>query len=172
MSVSPTSQKIHDLVIRSFTKVFETMARATCVFQDYELHSGTKSSSPKLDPAKDGSDQVFAASVTFAGRLNGTCYLFLSNPFAHHISSEITGIPMEKLRDAAVRDVCGELANMFTGTFTSALADLGHSISLSVPTVKRGKRVAIAVSGTSSHVRYAFDVNDYRVHADVLLMEN
>lgn len=172
MSVSPTSPKIRDLVIQSFTKVFETMARATCSFQDCETRSGKDSRSPELDPTKDGSDRMFTASVDFAGKLNGACYLFFSDPFAHHISSEITGISMDKLGVDAVRDVCGELANMFAGTFTSALTDLGQSTSLSVPTVELGNRLAIEASGVSSHMRYAFDVNDYRVHADVLWKDN
>ncbi len=169
MSASVTTQQLNDFVSRSLTKVLKTMAWAKCELHSFESYSGKQSLSPKLDSEKDGSTRMFAASVGFAGDLNGVCYLFLSDSFAYYISNIITGIDLEKLEDDTVRDVCGELTNMFAGTFKNTLADLGLPSTLTIPTVMQGKRMAISTAGTSSQTRFAFDVDGYRIHADLLL---
>jgi chemotaxis protein CheX len=115
---------------------------------------------------------MFAASVGFAGDLNGVCYLFLGDAFAYYIANIITGIDLEKLEEDTVRDVCGELTNMFAGTFKNTLADLGLPSTLTIPTVIQGKRMAISTAGTSIQTRFAFKVDGYRIHADLLLANN
>lgn len=172
MPLSVPAKKIYSFLSNSLIKVLETMANATCEFTGHQSYSGKQALSPVADPEKDGSTQTFAASVGFAGKLNGVCYLFLGDKFAYHISSEITGIDLAKLDDDTVRDVCGELTNMFAGTFKNALADLGLPSTLTIPTVMQGKRMAISTAGTSSQTRFSFDVNGYCIHADLLLSDS
>lgn len=172
MSHSVTTEQLLDFVSKSLTKVLKTMAWAECELIGFESYSGSQSLSPKLAPEKDGSSRMFAASVGFAGNLNGVCYLFLDDAFAYYIANIITGIDLEKLEEETVRDVCGELTNMFAGTFKNTLADLGLPSTLTIPTVMQGKRMAISTAGTSSQTRFAFEVDGYRIHADLLLANN
>ena len=172
MSHSVTTEKLRDFVSKSLTKVLKTMFWAECELIGFESCSGTRSLSPKLDPEKDGSSRMFAASDGFAGDLNGVCYLFLDDAFAYYIANIITGIDLEKLEEDTVRDVCGELTNMFAGTFRNTLADLGLPSTLTIPTVMQGKRMAISTVGTSSQTRFAFEVDGYRGQADLILTNN
>ncbi len=148
------------------------MANAKCALVSQESYAGKQALSPKIDPSKDTSTKIFAASVGFAGDLNGVCYLFLGDRFAYHISEKITGIDPEELSDDTVRDVCGELTNMFAGTFKNALADLGLPSTLTIPTVIQGKRMAISTAGTTTQNRFTFESDGFPIFADLLLSES
>ena len=113
MPVSIPVERIHDFLASSLTKVFETMAKADCKYLGNEAYEGKQAFSPKIDPAKDQSTRIFASSVGFAGEVNGVCYLFMGDLFAKTAAHNITGLSMEDLDDEVVRDVCGELTNMF-----------------------------------------------------------
>ncbi len=173
MSVSLSSQQIHAFAIRSFFRVFETMTRSRCTIDYYKPYSGNPAYSPEMG-SENGSHEagIFAASVRFSGEFNGVCYLFFSDSVARDLSSTITGVKLERLEQDAVRDVCGELANMFAGTLTGAIGDRGLHSSLSVPEVSHGEQIEFSTDGVASHVRYAFDVNGKRVHADLLLADH
>jgi CheY-specific phosphatase CheX len=41
----------------------------------------------------------------------------MGNRFAFHAAKKVTGIEDAELDEYTVRDVCGELTNMFAGTF-------------------------------------------------------
>ena len=96
----------------------------------------------------------------------------MSDQFAYYISNRIIDTPIDKPDIDSVRDVCGELANMFAGTFKNALADMGLPSTLTIPTVIQGKRMAISTAGTSLQTRYAFEVDSHSIYADLLLAEN
>ena len=171
MPVPVPVEKIHEYLAASLTKVFETMAKADCKFLGNEAYEGKQAFSPKIDPDKDPSTRIFASSVGFAGEVNGVCYLFMGDLFAKTASHKITGLSMEDLDDEVVRDVCGELTNMFAGTFKNCLADLGLPSTLTVPTVVQGKRMAISTAGTADQFRFNFEVDGFPVFADLLLSD-
>ncbi len=172
MPISIPAERIHTYLTQSLVKVLQTMAKSECAFEGDHPYEGGQALSPKIDPEKDPSTRVFAASVGFAGALNGVCYLFFGDQLAYHIAGKVTGIETDDLDDDTVRDVCGELTNMFAGTFKNALADLGLPSTLTVPTVIQGKRMAISTAGTSSQSRFEFDADGFPLYADLLLSEN
>lgn len=96
----------------------------------------------------------------------------MSSEFAYYISNKIIDTPIDKLTVEAVIDVCGELANMFAGTFKNALADMGLPSTLTIPTVIQGKQMSISTAGTSLQSRYLLEVDGHPVYADLLLAEN
>ena len=96
----------------------------------------------------------------------------MSDQFAYYISYRIIDTPIDKPDIDSVRDVRGELAKMFAGTFKNALADMGLPSTLTIPTVIQGKRMAISTAGTSLQTRYAFEVDSHSIYADLLLAEN
>ncbi len=164
--------RLNQLLEESLFKVLNTMARAKCELQSVEAYSGKPAQSPEGTRTSDFDAGIFAASVGFAGELNGVCYLFMSDEFAYYISNKIIDTPIDKLTVEAVIDVCGELANMFAGTFKNALADMGLPSTLTIPTVIQGKRMSIGTAGTSLQYRYLFEVDGHPVYADLLLAEN
>ena len=171
MPLSVPVERIHEFLAHSLTKVFSTMMKADCSLKGCEAYEGKQAFSPKLDPEKDPSTRMFASSVGFAGEINGVCYLFMGDRFAFTAAHRITGLHMSDLDDDTVRDVCGELTNMFAGTFKNALADLGMPSTLTVPTVVQGKRMAISTTGTADQFRFSFEVDSYPIFADLLLAD-
>ncbi|MEC7905643.1 MAG: chemotaxis protein CheX [Verrucomicrobiota bacterium] len=164
--------RLNQLLEESLFKVLNTMARAKCELQSIEAYRGKPAQSPEIKGTSDSDAGLFAASVGFAGELNGVCYLFMSVEFAYYISNKIIDTPIDKLTVEAVIDVCGELANMFAGAFKNALADMGLPSTLTIPTVIQGKRMPISTAGTSLQSRYLFEVDGHPVYADLLLAEN
>lgn len=169
MPVSIHVERIHEFLARSLIKVFQTMLSADCSLESADAYSGKQAFSPQIDPSRDNSTRIFASSVGFAGEINGVCYLFLGDKFAYSAANRITGLDMAELDDETVRDVCGELTNMFAGTFKNCLADLGLPSTLTVPTVVQGKRMAISTAGTADQFRFTFSANSYPIFADLLL---
>lgn len=171
MPVSVPNEKIHEFLTASLIKVVDTMTGSGCDFIGSESYSGKQAFSPKIDPAKDDSKRVFASSVGFAGEINGVCYLFMTENFAYRSSGKITGMENDELDDDVVRDVCGELTNMFAGTFKNSLADLGLPSTLTLPTVVQGKRMAISTAGTAQQYRFSFESDGLPLFADLLLSD-
>ena len=171
MPVSIPVERIHEFLSDSLIKVVDTMIGSTCEFIGHESYSGKQAFSPKIDPSKDPSIRMFASSVGFAGEINGVCYLFMGDRFAYTAADKITGLGMDNLEDDTVRDVCGELTNMFAGTFKNCLADLGLPSTLTIPTVVQGKRMAISTAGTADQFRFTFEVEGFPIFADLLLSE-
>ena len=171
MSVSVPVGKIHEFLSTSLTKVVDTMIGFQCECTGHEAYSGKQAFSPQIDPAKDDSKRMFASSVGFAGDISGVCYLFMTENFAYKAGGKITGLDREDLDDDVVRDVCGELTNMFAGTFKNKLADLGLPSTLTLPTVVQGKRMAISTAGTAEQYRFTFEVDKLNIYADLLLSD-
>jgi len=117
MSVSVPVEQIHKYLSNSLIKVFKTIAHAKCEFLGEKAYNGSQTLSPAIDPSRDPSTRILASCVAFAGEINGVCYLFMGNRFAFHAAKKVTGIEDAELDEYTVRDVCGELTNMFAGTF-------------------------------------------------------
>ncbi len=186
MPVSVPVEKIHEFLTSSLIKVIDTMMGMECRYMGHETYAGKQAFSPKIgaairpddpldpdkiDPAIDDSKRMFASSVGFAGEVNGVCYLFMSENFAYRSAHRITSLSVSELDDDVVRDVCGELTNMFAGTFKNRLADLGLPSTLSIPTVVQGKRMAISTAGTAEQYRFSFESERLPIFADLLLSE-
>lgn len=170
MPVSVPVDKIHEFLTHSLIHVLDTMASLGCKYLGHQAYSGKQAFSPKIDPAKDDSTRMFASSVGFAGEINGVCYLFMPERFAYQAAQRITSLDQADLDDDVVRDVCGELTNMFAGTFKNKLADLGLPSTLTIPTVVQGKRMAISTAGTAQQYRFAFEASSgHTLFADLML---
>jgi len=169
MPVSLPVERIHQFLTGSLIKVLHTMGQIECELVGAESYQGTQAFSPKIDPAKDDSTRMFASSVGFAGEISGVCYLFMGDRFAYAAAHRVTSLSISELDDEVVRDVCGELTNMFAGTFKNCLADLGLPSTLTVPTVVQGKRMAISTAGTADQYRFSFNAAQFPIFADLLL---
>ena len=169
MPVSVPVEKIHEFLTASLIKVIDTMMGMNCRYVGHETYAGKQAFSPRIDPAIDNSTRMFASSVGFAGEINGVCYLFMSENFAYRAAQKITSLDRTELDDDVVRDVCGELTNMFAGTFKNRLADLGLPSTLTIPTVVQGKRMAISTAGTAEQYRFTFESERLPIFADLLL---
>ncbi|MCH6256912.1 chemotaxis protein CheX [Puniceicoccaceae bacterium K14] len=153
----------------SLKSVFDTMLSYELVANGNEDFSGTKPQAPKLG----GSDMnsVFVGSVGFVGEASGVIYLFLQEEFANTIAAKITGLEGDDLDYDIVTDVCGELTNMFSGSFKNMMVDIGYDSTLTIPTVLSGDELYISSLGVEKHLRQSFQSNGCDVVADLVLAE-
>lgn len=171
MPISVPLEKVQDILAASLVKVLDTMAGISCQNLGCESYKGKKVYSPEISGNSKTAQSTFAASVGFAGDIAGVCYLFMGEAFATETARKITGLDAEDLDGEIIRDVCGELTNMFAGTFKNDLADLGMPSTLTIPTVAQGKRLAISTAGASQQFRFSFEANGHQLFADLLLSE-
>ncbi|MCH6255416.1 chemotaxis protein CheX [Puniceicoccaceae bacterium K14] len=171
MPASIPIEKVQEFLSSSLIKVIETMMRTNCTLKGCKGYEGKKVYSPSFGPNPETAPRVFASSVGFAGDMSGVCYLFMAETFAFEAAKKITGLDDEDLDADVVRDVCGELTNMFAGTFKNSLADLGIPSTLTIPTVVQGKRMAISTPGSADQFRFKFEAEGYPIFADLLVSD-
>lgn len=171
MPASIPIEKIQEFLSSSLIKVIETMIRTNCTLKGCKAYEGKKVFSPSFTPNAAEPPRIFASSVGFAGEISGVCYLFMQEEFAVEAAKKITGLDDEDLDMDVIRDVCGELTNMFAGTFKNSLADLGLPSTLTIPTVVQGKRMAISTPGSADQFRFKFVAEGFPIFADLLVSD-
>lgn len=169
MPVSIPIEKIQEFLSDSLIKVIETMIRTNCELKGCKSYEGKKVFSPNFEAVPNAGAKIFASSVGFAGEISGVCYLFMCERFAWDAAKKITGLDDEDLDTDVVRDVCGELTNMFAGTFKNSMADLGLPSTLTIPTVVQGKRMAISTAGSADQFRFKFVADGFPIYTDLLV---
>ena len=111
-------------------------------------------------------------TVGFAGDINGTVYLCLSEKFALHAIGLMLGMTQREVElggPDVIKDAIGELTNMTVGGFKNQLCDIGFPCRLTLPAIMRGTKLAIAANkGTTCHV-FEFKCDGHSLVADIRL---
>ena len=81
---------------------------------------------------------VICASIAIGGPWSATILLFCNKSLALSCAAAVLGTPPEKLRDADVHDVMGELANIIGGNLKGIVCDSDEVWTLSLPAVANG----------------------------------
>ena len=145
------------------------MLSIDCAAENLEDYSGSKPQVPNLGGAE--MHQVYVGSVGFVGEINGIVYLYMKSHFVNQVAKRITGLEEDELDYEIFSDVCGELTNMFGGSFKNSLADVGYESSLTIPTVLSGDELFISTLGVEKHLRMNFVCEGDEVVADLVLAE-
>ena len=162
-------EDLQNTIVRALSDVFDTMLSFDCENTGCIDFSGKKPPVPNL--GEQDASLVYVGSVGFVGKMNGMVYLYMKSEFAEHAAQKITGLESEDLDFEIISDVCGELTNMFGGTFKNTLADLGYESTLTIPTVLSGDELYISTIGVKKHIRLDFLANGDAVTADLVLAE-
>ncbi len=158
-----TDELIHKSIIHAVQNVCSTMLKQNARFVE-------KVSEP-IRNAGANESYVFGC-VGFVGKIDGMVYLCITDDFATNAASRILGISLPEVRaegDAVIKDVIGEVTNMTVGGFKNALCDLGYPCKLTVPTIVRGKNLAIACMKSAQRHIFHFDCEGHRLIADIQL---
>lgn len=97
---------------------------------------------------------IYVGSVGFVGNVNGVVYFYASQSVMKKATIRITD--NEEAGMEMVSDVCGEVANMLGGGFKNALADKGHTSTLTIPTVLNGFELYVSSIGVSRYLRFRY----------------
>ncbi len=93
-----------------------------------------------------GSSYEIIDTVGFAGDINGSVYLCLSEKFAFHAIGLMLGMTQREVElggPDVVKDAIGELTNMTVGGFKNQLCDIGFPCMLTLPTILRGLKINV-----------------------------
>lgn len=160
---------LRDTMVEALSGVFSTMLDFDCELRGSQEITGRKPPAPNLGGAE--LNLVYVGSVGFVGKVNGVVYLYLKSHLADEAARRITGLDEEEIDFEMVTDLCGELTNMFGGSFKNRLADLGYDSQLTIPTVVSGDELYISTLGVSRHLRFNFVTQGDEVAADLVLAE-
>ncbi len=164
-----TNEELRDSIDQSLSGVFQTMIEFDCQAGSFEDLPATKQKVPDL--GETAMDAAYVGSVGFVGAANGVVYLYLKNRFLEKAAAKITGLGGEDLDSEIIMDVCGELTNMFGGSFKTCLLKLGYDSTLTIPTVLSGEELFVSTINVKRHLRVNFKSNGDEVVADLVLAD-
>jgi len=111
-------------------------------------------------------------TVGFAGDINGSVYLCLSERFAIHAIGLMLGMTQREVElggPDVVKDAIGELTNMTVGGFKNQLCDIGFPCMLTLPAIMRGNNLSVTPGkSTVCHV-FEFKCDGHSLIADIRL---
>lgn len=143
-----TDQLVQESLVQAVRNVSQTMLRRETVF-----------TGRTAEIAPVGAYEIIG-NVGFAGEANGIVYLCFTEKFALHAAGLLLGMSpgeVEMHGPDVVKDAIGEITNMTAGGFKNQLCDIGFPCKLTLPTIVRGKNLAVAAI-KSAH-RHAFGLN-------------
>lgn len=162
-------QELNEMIAAALDTVFQTMLGTAAEYKGGKDFSGTKAPVPDLGGAE--MSMVYVGSVGFVGSVRGVVYLYMKSKFAESSARKITGLDKEDVDYEIVSDVCGELTNVFAGSFKNKLADMGYNSVLTIPTVLSGDELYISTLNVIKHLRQNFVVKGDEIVADLVLAE-
>ena len=155
-----TETVIQDSIIRAVNNVSQTMMQ-----RDSALVGRTDV------PAPEATYELIG-SVGFAGDINGIVYLCLTDSFAKHATGQILGMTPGEVEingPDVVKDAIGEITNMTAGGFKNQLCDMGFPCKLTLPTIVRGKNLAVAAIKSATRHVFTLTCDGHQVIADIQL---
>jgi chemotaxis protein CheX len=111
-------------------------------------------------------------TVGFAGDVNGSVCLCLSEQFAIHAIGLMLGMTQHEVElggSDIVKDAIGELTNMTVGGFKNQLCDIGFPCLLTLPSIMRGKNLSVPSSKATLCHLFEFKCDGYSLVADIRL---
>jgi len=153
-----TDTLIQNCIVKALQNVCQTM-----------LHIDAALRGRTVEPPASGTFQMMG-NVGFAGDVNGSVFLCLSDSFAKFATGEILGMSpgeVEMNGPDVVKDAIGEITNMTAGGFKNQLCDIGYPCKLTLPTIVRGNNLQVStVRGTTRHI-FQFDCSGHVFFADI-----
>lgn len=109
-------------------------------------------------------------SVGFVGRANAVIHLGTSLSFATLITAKMLGLPESEVTDEAmINDALGELSNVVVGTVKSNLCDQGWPCTLSVPSIVRGRELAVGDTRDALRRVLKFCAGEHRLLVELVV---
>ncbi|MBL0717602.1 MAG: flagellar motor switch protein FliN [Desulfosarcina sp.] len=107
-------------------------------------------------------------TVNFAGDVNGSLNVKVSGQFAHVITSNMLGIPLDEIENEDdVKDVIGEMTNIIAGNLKTAFCDSGLKCVISPPSITAGKNFKISVLNMDRYERFTFKFEHHDITVEV-----
>jgi chemotaxis protein CheX len=124
---------------------------------------------PKLPDPNIGQ---IAGSVGFVGKATGVIYMYAGVDFASIMTQKMLGLAESEVEDEMINDAVGELSNMVVGYVKSRLCDRGWPCTLTIPSIVRGRQLAVESPANVARKVIGFRSDDRHLVVELLLKEN
>ena len=166
-----SEEELQSFIVEAVDAVFSTMLSGIAEFKEMK---GEEGDSFRLEAPINTENEVVASSVSFAGKVNGSLYIYMEDELSVILTSKMLGMTADKVKNEENRlvdDTMQEIANMTVGLFKHKICALGHDSLLTVPSIVRGKDISISISPTVPIFRrgFHFEMQGYPFVVDVLL---
>jgi len=126
---------------------------------------------PVAESATPATTERVVGAIGVGGEsVAGSIYLQIPARLADALTCTLLGLPAEELpAPADVNDVVGELCNMVSGSFKSALSNHGNPCAMSPPSIIRGSAFAIESLPGARRETFHFDCLNQRFSLEIHL---
>lgn len=161
--LSINESQVDNLVSEAVQKVFETMMQT----DTEHLQSGPHGPIPLPE-----NEAVIAGNIGFVGAVNGVFYLFFQQPTAYRLTELFLGLDEGEAQSEPEETICdslGEMCNMIAGTFKNQLCDLGYNCRLTLPSILKGKDMAVQTNANALRRQYRFQAIGQTFVAEIFI---
>jgi len=149
----------HDIILgvrESFIDLFDTML-------SMEIKDGNE------EPAISDSDEVVMVGfVSFAGKVNGSANVRVSQAMAKIMTASMLGMELDEIEsDEEVKDVLREICNITAGGLKSNFCDAGLACEISTPSITTGNSFEVQTLHMERYERFVFIYGDETIQVEI-----
>ena len=149
----------YDIILavrESVVDLFDTML-------SMEIHAGNDAS-----VIADSDEGVMVGFVSFAGKVNGSVNLRVSQAMAKKMTAGMLGMELDEIEsDEEVKDVLREVCNIIAGGLKSNFCDAGLACEISTPSITTGNNFEVQTLHMERYERFAFTYGDESIQVEV-----
>lgn len=154
-----SQDKNHDIILavrESVVELFDTML-------SMEIHSVNDEA-----PMVDDDEVVMVGFVSFAGKVNGSANIRVSQAMAKIMTASMLGMELDEIEsDEEVKDVLREACNIIAGGLKSNFCDAGLACEISTPSITTGNNFVVQTLNMERYERFVFTAGDETIQVEI-----
>jgi flagellar motor switch protein FliN len=148
----------HDIILavrESVVDLFDTMLSMEIQPSDNE-------------PTTDNDEIVMVGIVSFAGKVNGSANIRVSQAMAKTMTASMLGMELDEIEsDEEVKDVLREVCNIIAGGLKSNFCDAGLACEISTPSITTGNNFEVQTLHMERYERFDFIYGDETIQVEI-----
>lgn len=148
----------HDIILavrESVVDLFDTMLSMEIQPSDNE-------------PTTDNDEIVMVGIVSFAGKVNGSANIRVSQAMAKTMTASMLGMELDEIEsDEEVKDVLREVCNIIAGGLKSNFCDAGLACEISTPSITTGNNFEVQTLHMERYERFDFIHGDETIQVEI-----
>ena len=154
-----SQDKNHDIILavrESVIDLFDTML-------SMEINPANDES-----PIADSDEVVMVGFVSFAGKVNGSANIRVSQSMAKIMTASMLGMELDEIEsDEEVKDVLREACNIIAGGLKSNFCDAGLACEISTPSITTGNNFEVQTLHMERYERFVFTYGEETIQVEI-----
>jgi flagellar motor switch protein FliN len=149
----------HDIILavrESVVDLFDTML-------SMEIHADNNEA-----PIAESDEVVMVGFVSFAGKVNGSSNIRVSQAMAKKMTAGMLGMELDEIEsDEEVKDVLREVCNIIAGGLKSKFCDAGLTCEISTPSITTGNNFQVQTLHMERYERFVFAYEEETIQVEI-----